>query len=322
MKGESPLSTNFVNDMETLLRLYEHVLVQERCRAEEPVTVLSVNEYGNDDIFSCDYCAADVFQSFFECRSCVPNTAEDPITVCAPCYSEGRSCPCTNMKPRQRRPFEDLQAMYDEGLAALDFRRRDSGLPQPGKKQNELRSEANFKSSDADMCFFRNSDTYAQLFQAGCYMNALRQKVACMLACLSYSNTYLFEKFAGSRKCAPITPREASHEVPGPWSLNCKKCHKAKCYTHMLQYMHMHSVEAMISYFQSESHDIYHNHHRISKSHYEEHLTQTQEAESRGEAPDLNVYLAYITSEYLFGRPWRAILQAGWYDSDDVVVSF
>lgn len=72
----------------------------------------------------CDFCGADIFQSYFECKRCggaepvspshrgdaVPATtsAAEGLIICPGCYVEGRSCACKSMDPAQRRPFEEL----------------------------------------------------------------------------------------------------------------------------------------------------------------------------------------------------------------------
>lgn len=66
---------------------------------------------------ACDFCGADIFQSFFECRKCRAVEQERPkaeilpgdgLLVCPGCYIEGRSCVCEIMEPMQCRPFEVL----------------------------------------------------------------------------------------------------------------------------------------------------------------------------------------------------------------------
>jgi hypothetical protein len=110
----------FIANLENLIQLYEHVLVQERCRLEETVAVMSLDEYRETEFFACDYCGADIFQSFFECRECISSGSEDPIVICTGCYAEGRSCKCANMTPRQRRPFGELEELHSDALAALE----------------------------------------------------------------------------------------------------------------------------------------------------------------------------------------------------------
>lgn len=74
--------------------------------------------------FACDFCGADVFQSFFECNACAPEQDDDSesdysdmtvdggssklgngLILCPGCYAEGRICQCGEMHAAQCRPF-------------------------------------------------------------------------------------------------------------------------------------------------------------------------------------------------------------------------
>lgn len=83
--------------------------------------------------FACDYCGADIFQSFFECRECSPihytaidddeennrPTLGDGLLICSPCYAEGRTCACKLMHAVQCRPFTDLLRDRNEAVGVL-----------------------------------------------------------------------------------------------------------------------------------------------------------------------------------------------------------
>lgn len=75
------------------------------------------------DQYICDYCGADIFQSYFKCETCctTPATdsqrADDALVICAGCYVEGRSCKCGVMTPTQRHRTEAL--LHDRNKAAL-----------------------------------------------------------------------------------------------------------------------------------------------------------------------------------------------------------
>lgn len=58
----------------------------------------------------CDFCGADIFQSWFECCSCLDIAAAGPYQMCAGCYVEGRKCCCGSLRPVQRIPFDNLIA--------------------------------------------------------------------------------------------------------------------------------------------------------------------------------------------------------------------
>ncbi|KAI0665328.1 hypothetical protein C8Q78DRAFT_986852, partial [Trametes maxima] len=72
---------------------------------------------------ACDFCGADIFQSFFECKHC-HHSEDDPeihvgdgLLVCPACYVEGRTCDCGNLRPAQCRPFDIL--LKDRNEAAF-----------------------------------------------------------------------------------------------------------------------------------------------------------------------------------------------------------
>lgn len=74
---------------------------------------------------ACDFCGADIFQSFFECREC--RTADDGavlqpgdgLLICPACYVEGRSCDCSQMEPMQTRSFDMLLSDRNDAARAI-----------------------------------------------------------------------------------------------------------------------------------------------------------------------------------------------------------
>lgn len=75
---------------------------------------------------ACDFCGGDLFQSFFECQTCLPKETDltaghgDGLLICAACYVEGRSCLCGDMYPVQIRPFETLLRERNRAAIVLD----------------------------------------------------------------------------------------------------------------------------------------------------------------------------------------------------------
>jgi hypothetical protein len=137
--------------MKQLLQLFDDILVEEyspdyrdisclsssQSHAPSPtpsnsslVTLVHVGDASGDlDCHViCDFCGADVFQSFFECGRCVErNTSEGSgvderggsCVVCAACYVEGRSCQCKSMDAMQLQPFENLLDLRSKAFHAL-----------------------------------------------------------------------------------------------------------------------------------------------------------------------------------------------------------
>ena len=82
------------------------------------------NDHKESYNLACDFCGADIFQSFFECRRCRADDAEevqigDGLLVCPTCYVEGRTCSCDDMEPRQCRPFDVLLQDRNEAASVL-----------------------------------------------------------------------------------------------------------------------------------------------------------------------------------------------------------
>ncbi|KAI0082655.1 hypothetical protein K474DRAFT_1681082 [Panus rudis PR-1116 ss-1] len=74
----------------------------------------------------CDFCGADIFQSFFECRDCAKlddhETEEDwgsGVLICPGCYVEGRTCECGSMQAVQCRPFSQLLSARNAAAETL-----------------------------------------------------------------------------------------------------------------------------------------------------------------------------------------------------------
>lgn len=65
---------------------------------------------------TCDYCGADIFQSFFECSSCGDS---DPVHICVGCSVEGRTCKCGKANPRQRCGSDVLFKIQSEAVEAV-----------------------------------------------------------------------------------------------------------------------------------------------------------------------------------------------------------
>lgn len=97
-------------------------------KLSEKASQAKVCQLGN---FACDFCGADIFQSYFECMDCRPFHAEDSwsesgepqlgdgVLICPPCYVEGRTCSCRVMDPGQCRPFADLLRDRNEAARLL-----------------------------------------------------------------------------------------------------------------------------------------------------------------------------------------------------------
>ncbi|KAG9010329.1 hypothetical protein FRB90_007814 [Tulasnella sp. 427] len=80
----------------------------------------SFARYSGAHIPVCNFCGADIFQSFFECQKCTDQSDDDDLgayQICATCYVEGRSCKCIIMEPMQRWDFADLLTVRNRAAA-------------------------------------------------------------------------------------------------------------------------------------------------------------------------------------------------------------
>ena len=100
----------------------------------------SLATMGAIDGLTCDFCGADIFQSFFECKTCISSKRDeeeasgkaplstnsastmdrDPVIVCPCCYVEGRACRCKLMNPVQIYPMERLFGDQNRIIMLLD----------------------------------------------------------------------------------------------------------------------------------------------------------------------------------------------------------
>lgn len=106
-----------------LLELFDSILLDEYAPNHRRYSTLpsssGVHEETENRV-SCDFCGADIFQSFFECRKCVyGDSSEGGYAVCPGCYIEGRSCLCVTMKPMQLHQFGKFLEDRDKTLAVL-----------------------------------------------------------------------------------------------------------------------------------------------------------------------------------------------------------
>ncbi|KAG6814509.1 hypothetical protein H0H92_000034 [Tricholoma furcatifolium] len=110
-----------ISATQTLLRLFEWILLEEsppkrgKIRCLDPPSADSYISDVND--LTCDFCGADIFQSYFECLLCVsfpPAKSGDGFIICPGCYIDGRACSCGKMEPMQRHSFEELAALHEE----------------------------------------------------------------------------------------------------------------------------------------------------------------------------------------------------------------
>ncbi|KAI6150523.1 hypothetical protein BKA82DRAFT_122733 [Pisolithus tinctorius] len=119
--------------LKQLIRLFDDVLAQEYTSQHASlahISNVSDSEPISFDGIHCDFCGADIFQSFFECGKCLPlsswNSEEsrivllgDGLVLCPSCYVEGRTCQCGEMQPVQCRVVDELLQRRDRAVKAI-----------------------------------------------------------------------------------------------------------------------------------------------------------------------------------------------------------
>ncbi|KAJ6525591.1 hypothetical protein B0H19DRAFT_953886 [Mycena capillaripes] len=130
--SRNAMASTSQNDMRTqldtlrrVILLFDSILIEEHSpEAHKMRHLAGETDAADDEVeqISCDFCGGDIFQSFFECRSCVdfPRPA-DPgagFIVCPGCYVDGRTCGCEVMFPMQSR---FLTKLFDTRARAVDL---------------------------------------------------------------------------------------------------------------------------------------------------------------------------------------------------------
>ncbi|KAH7889431.1 hypothetical protein F5I97DRAFT_1802038, partial [Phlebopus sp. FC_14] len=273
-----------IEKLKQLFALFDDVLAEEFSTMRDSMSHISRSGSGHNDDMTCDFCAADIFQSFFECESCAPSSSSrssqdvitlgDGLILCPLCYVEGRTCRCGNMEPVQCRPFNDLLQARDKAMQVI--RDADNSFTKDHVRLSEHPSRL-------------LSNQHAGVFEAACKLHQQRQ------SCRVTSG--------------------GAHLVEWSAAVPCKSCHSSRCYTHLLQSNSVHSIEAI---FISERHEGgagWHRHHRDNTHKFRSYERRIVEDEKCGVRPDMLLRLAYLAKKYDICRVVNAELtKYGWYD--------
>jgi len=112
-----------IEEMSLALHLFRQILVDEyhpnhswfmHVSAPQPLAYPKLGQLN----YTCDFCGADIFQSFFQCTQCVLGKG-DMIHICPGCFTEGRTCLCGEMEPIQCWPFRELLDEYNHAVRTL-----------------------------------------------------------------------------------------------------------------------------------------------------------------------------------------------------------
>ncbi|KAF9013994.1 hypothetical protein BDQ17DRAFT_1231000 [Cyathus striatus] len=103
-----------LENIRCLIDLYRSILMEDFPNDPE-----SLSSGATCDKQYCDFCGADIFQTYFICQANCHSPAGDCI-ICSGCYVEGRSCKCENMEPMQCRPFSELLYVHEQAVTAYN----------------------------------------------------------------------------------------------------------------------------------------------------------------------------------------------------------
>ena len=130
-QGASPEFKQLALDVEFLINLLDKVLREEyqgseKCKESDvPAPALTPEGEADEldyDSLTCDFCGADIFQSFFECRKCSlsPSMYAEEVILCPGCVAEGRHCRCSLMEPVQRYSMASLLDVRNDAAHLLN----------------------------------------------------------------------------------------------------------------------------------------------------------------------------------------------------------
>ncbi|KAG1803703.1 uncharacterized protein HD556DRAFT_601948 [Suillus plorans] len=273
------------DDLHHLLELLDDVLGEEYSPKHQDMLHVSQSDTCHQNDICCDFCGADIFQSFFECISCALHLSGtddemrigDGIVVCPLCYVEGRGCNCGIMNPTQCRPFGDLLRARDEALHAIR-----EVCPDIVKDHK---------------CLLGNLNSIISARHVGVFI----------AACVLYERRRIFSDIEEPlRMC--LSKHEDSHSA----IIYCSLCHVGRCTTHILEGYRTH---AALAFLMSNDIKVWHSYHKESKAAFREGYARIQHDEETGARPDFHLKLAYVASKF---RTCKSINPnatiPGWYD--------
>ncbi|PIL23972.1 transcription factor [Ganoderma sinense ZZ0214-1] len=230
--------------------------------------------------FACDFCGADIFQSFFECRACAGLLGQstqpgDGFLVCPACYVEGRSCECDEMEPVQCRPLDAL----------ITARNRAAEVLRQVAATSNIKAPLELHESDL------NKHKDIRVFEAACAYRDLKRK--------RYADD--------DRQCRAT--KSDMHTSPASACLRCPVCKIYKCFPHFLR-ADTHVAEAVLAF--SKDKDDLHTVHRdnnLRRKHSPLRLYNVRGSE-------LKTRLTIAAKSFPRCKPWHTKMRVGFYDTE------
>ena len=114
--SKEPLTQWDVVEMRQLLEVVDDIL-----RAEAYTNDEEIPSFGSSaTTLSCAFCGGEVFQKVFRCRNNCPReetdnaVPADVVSICPPCYVDGRACLCGKMAPFRLVPMAPMVTSRNE----------------------------------------------------------------------------------------------------------------------------------------------------------------------------------------------------------------
>lgn len=159
--------------------------------------------------------------------------------------------------------------------------------------------------------YARDIDSNIGIFRAACMLQKQKLKkprVMLMLHCLMFADITLQR---GVRSCS-LGGKDTNHEVPFSWALDCKKCHRSRCFNHILTKQKIHAADALITHIDDATH---HLHHIESSMEYKVGIDAFMLSQKEGTKPNLRHQRVYNALTYPICKPFNpAFMSLGYYD--------
>ncbi|TRM62617.1 hypothetical protein BD626DRAFT_497942 [Schizophyllum amplum] len=282
--------SSIFDELMLLVGLYEHLLVDEYTKKHDTMAhLVSKDAFQHFDDLLCDFCGADIYQSFFRCAGCaveadaVGGKMDDCVSICAACYVEGRVCLCEGMNLCSIGIYDahHVERTVVEGLGQFFLLYR---LPegQLARENTGTLLQSNFDAT----------------FDAAYGLWTARQK----------------PPRKPTMMCRPGRGGP-SHEVPRLAGLRCEPCHSARCYLHILQATSIHIIQAFATF--QGGRQAWHEHHLSCRSNAQQAFDDFSDAQEKGCRPkDLNAMRAAVAAAFTDCRPLKPkAVKLGFYDS-------
>ncbi|KAL0581529.1 hypothetical protein V5O48_000458 [Marasmius crinis-equi] len=269
-----------------LMRLFDHIIEGEYYPQHKELETIQRTGEAPIPELQCDFCGADIFQSFLYCNRCVQERTEaieDSFILCPGCYVEGRSCKCGELIPAQKHRFGDL----------LEVRRGCQGAVKRCWERNENMRKVQWTPESKLLDTATRTGMFA----------------ACMILA---ENRRKLKPEAPLMRCSTQSGGDP-HDIPPDWRVYCEKCHRSRCFWHQLNGFYMHSMQVL----HASCLPTFHEKHITSKKSYEDKKASYAQQEIKGHMPDKHMQLSDLALVFTTCKPLHPMFtKPGWYDEN------